>query len=87
MNSENRFPSIFQMIKNFSNDLKEYVAKGAPNVTIEDYTERLATCEKCPSLNNKAMRCMECGCLLEHKAKWKTTKCPLDKWKAQNVKE
>lgn len=31
------------------------------------------------------MRCGLCGCLLEHKAKWKTTTCP-DKptrWKEQ----
>ena len=28
------------------------------------------------------MRCGSCGCLLEHKARWKTSDCPLtpSKW-------
>ena len=31
------------------------------------------------------MRCGLCGCLLEHKAKWKTTTCPdkPERWKKQ----
>ena len=29
------------------------------------------------------MRCGSCGCLLEHKAKWKTADCPMSKWPAQ----
>jgi len=29
------------------------------------------------------MRCGLCGCLLEHKAKWKTTSCPDSRWKTQ----
>ena len=31
------------------------------------------------------MRCGKCGCLIQHKAKWKTTTCPINKWKAQVV--
>ena len=30
------------------------------------------------------MRCGKCGCLLEHKAKWKTADCPDNKWPKQN---
>ena len=69
-------PSIFQMIKNFSKDIVEYIAKGAVNVSSEDYAERLDACKACPHLKQKYMRCGLCGCLIEHKAKWKTTKCP-----------
>tara|TARA_R100000030_G_scaffold58753_1_gene44140 strand:+ start:1332 stop:1439 length:108 start_codon:yes stop_codon:yes gene_type:complete len=32
-------------------------------------------------------RCGACGCLVEHKAKWKTTDCPKGKWKPQNEKD
>ena len=86
--SENKeMPSIMQMIKNFSRDLVVYIAKGSPNVTEEDYKERLKTSETCPSFNKHAMRCTTCGCLIEHKAKWKTTFCPEEKWKSQNEKK
>ena len=69
-------PSFFQMAKNFAADLSKYVAQGAPNVTQPNYIRRLAACEACPHLIKDRMRCGKCGCLVEHKAKWKTTTCP-----------
>ena len=71
-------PNMWQMAKNFSSSLAEYLAKGAPNVTTVQYLERLDICNNCPKLIRKSMRCGQCGCLLEHKAKWKTTTCPDD---------
>ena len=65
-------PSFFQMAKSFTKDLAKYVKEGAPNVTPEDYEKRLDTCRSCEFLIEKSMRCGACGCLLEHKAKWKT---------------
>ena len=79
------YPSIFKMISNFSKELGTYIAQGAPNVTEEDYKERLETCLTCPSLKRDAMRCLTCGCKLEKKAKWKTADCPENKWKKQDV--
>ena len=35
------YPSVFKMISNFSKELGTYIAQGAPNVTEEDYKERL----------------------------------------------
>lgn len=34
------------------------------------------------------MRCGKCGCMVEHKAKWRTTTCPDDpqRWKPQDLK-
>ena len=80
-------PSIFQMAKNFSADLAKYIKEGAPNVSNKDYVERLEACNACPHLIKKSMRCGLCGCLLEHKAKWKTTTCPHkpSKWKEQYI--
>lgn len=76
-------PSIFTMAKNFSKELAKYIKEGAPNVSNKVYLERLETCNKCPHLIKKSMRCGLCGCLLEHKAKWKTTTCPdkPERWK------
>ena len=68
------------MAKNFAVDLAKYVADGAPNVSESNYKKRLQTCKSCPHLIKSSMRCGKCGCLLEHKAKWKTTTCPINKW-------
>ena len=78
--NEQKPPSIFKMMKTFTNDLVKYVKDGAPNVTPESYATRLDICNSCEHINKKSMRCMECGCLLEHKAKWRTTECPKNKW-------
>lgn len=76
MTKKKKMPSIFTMAKNFAKDLGKYIKEGAPNVSPKQYTERLEACNKCPNLKKKHMRCALCGCLVEHKAKWKTTTCP-----------
>ena len=81
--SKDEMPSLWQMAKSFSRDLTKYVAEGAPNVSETDYTQRLSDCNSCEYLVRDKMRCGKCGCLIEHKAKWKTTTCPINKWKAQ----
>jgi len=78
-------PNVFKMMKSFGKDLSKYVLAGAPNCTKEDYKERLLTCDACPHLLRHLMRCGKCGCLVEHKAKWKTTTCPEGKWKKQDL--
>lgn len=57
-----------------------------PNVSEEDYQERIDECFKCEHFLENLNRCGKCGCLVEYKARWKTTKCPIDKWKAQSLK-
>ncbi len=71
-----KMPSIFKMASNFAKDLSKYIKEGAPNVSHAQYTKRLEACAACPNLNQERMRCTLCGCLVEHKAKWKTTTCP-----------
>ena len=71
--------TLFQMVKTFSKEIVKYVAAGSPVVSLEDYEERLEVCNTCPHLIKKNQRCGKCGCLLQHKAKWKTTDCPIHK--------
>ena len=71
-------PNMFQMIRSFSKDLGKYIKEGAPNVTEEQYADRLEICSMCPHFIEKTMRCGVCGCLMEHKAKWQTAVCPDD---------
>ena len=77
-----KLPSFFTMAANFTKELAAYAAKGAPNVSTESYVKRLDACNACPFLIKDAMRCGKCGCLLEHKAKWRTSDCPAtpSKW-------
>jgi hypothetical protein len=79
-------PSVWQMAKNFSKEVAKYVAEGAPNVSQEDYEARLAACDACPHLMREKMRCGLCGCMLETKARWRTTTCPDDptRWAKQD---
>ena len=80
-------PNVFKMMKSFGKDLSKYVLAGAPNCSQEDYKERLLTCDACPHLMRNVMRCGKCGCLVEHKAKWRTTTCPISKWKPQDISD
>ena len=85
---EPKLPSLIEMAKNFSKDFAKYVASGAPNVSKKDYEERLEACGNCVYFIKDRMRCGKCGCLIEHKAKWKTAICPdiPPKWKPQIIK-
>ncbi len=42
--------SMFDMVKNFAKETIEYAKQGAPNVSTEDYQERLETCGGCEHL-------------------------------------
>ena len=77
-------PSIFRMMKSFTKDLAKYIKEGAPNISPEEYATRLDICNGCEHLKKASMRCGKCGCLLEHKAKWKTADCPDNRWPKQN---
>ena len=80
-------PTLFQMLKTFTKDTAEFVASGAPLVTRTDYAERLDACLSCEHIQKKHMRCGLCGCMLQLKAKMKTSTCPdkPSRWKPQQV--
>ena len=80
-------PNLFQMLRSFSKELVNYIKQGAPNVTPEDYADRLDTCSKCPHIKLHLMRCGICGCSMENKAKWKTATCPdnPERWEPQII--
>ena len=83
MSEEQKIPSIWEMAKEFTNSVAEWVAAGAPIVSKEDYSERLSDCNNCEHLLRKSMRCGECGCKVEYKARMKTKTCPIGVWKPQ----
>ncbi len=75
-----KFPSLFQMMKSFTKDLGKYIRDGGPNVTPDEYADRLDVCNTCEFFDKNAYRCTECGCMMQHKAKWATAVCPKNKW-------
>ena len=78
--NEQKPPSIFKMMKTFTSELANYIKEGAPNVTADAYAKRLDICSQCEHFIERTMRCGECGCMLQHKAKWRTSDCPKKKW-------
>jgi hypothetical protein len=56
------------------------LANGAQNVSKEEYIGRVDVCNTCVHFIHKDYTCGVCGCLMHIKAKWKTSKCPKDKW-------
>ena len=67
-------PSLFKMLRTFTEGVGEFIKKGAPIVTKEH-------------LQKKHMKCGLCGCMLQFKAKMQTADCPdkPSRWKAQEI--
>tara|TARA_R100001463_G_scaffold79454_1_gene133895 strand:+ start:1403 stop:1726 length:324 start_codon:yes stop_codon:yes gene_type:complete len=80
-------PPLKDQIVGFAKSFTKWVSEGAPLVTPKVYMERLTTCHVCPSFNKKQGRCLECGCMMEYKARMKTSECPKHKWKEEDVKK
>ena len=70
--------NVFKLSLQFAKEISEYIKKGAPNVTLDQYEERIKICSKCPHKKEGThfSTCGVCGCNLEIKAKWATSTCP-----------
>lgn len=85
--SKDEMPSTWQMVKSFTKELSNYISQGAPNVSVDDYVQRVEACESCEHYSKEKARCTLCGCLIQHKAQWKTSNCPdiPPRWKPQVI--
>jgi len=70
--------NIFKLTLQFAVEAAKYIKKGQPNVTPDQYEERLKICNTCPEKKEGTHNdiCGICGCKIALKAKWATTKCP-----------
>tara|TARA_R100001594_G_scaffold139074_1_gene183170 strand:+ start:398 stop:634 length:237 start_codon:yes stop_codon:yes gene_type:complete len=73
-------PSFLSMVKSIAKDTANWVKNGAKKVSKEEYIRRAEVCDSCVHFIHKSNTCGVCGCWMDVKAKWKTTKCPKDKW-------
>lgn len=63
---------------NLMNVIKDTISGEAQYVSEEKLKSRLAICKACPSL--LAGACTKCGCIVQLKAKYEESSCPVDKW-------
>jgi len=68
------------MIQQFGTDIAKFVRNGAPIVTKGQYQTRIGICNACEHIRHKTFSCGQCGCNMTLKAKFGTSKCPIDKW-------
>lgn len=75
-----KLPSLLQQAKNLATATAEHAKNGFKNAQEEEKQRRLSICKECPHLIPDSMRCGQCGCYLETKAAWASSKCPIGKW-------
>ena len=74
---KNKIKNLFCSVKNIVTD-----ASNGDNVVVNEssYKKRLETCKECPYLSDNKTYCTECGCIVELKAKFKSSTCPKNYW-------
>jgi hypothetical protein len=82
------YPSLPEQGKNLASFtfelIKNALETGALHVSDEVKNQRLEICRACEKYDPKQIRCIECGCFLEHKASFAIDSCPLKKWEESN---
>lgn len=79
-----QYPDFWDQMKNFTEFLKDVgvdVSEGHGIFVTDKVSEkRLNTCSECEHFNPEQKRCYLCGCFMEHKIKFKSSKCPDSRW-------
>lgn len=83
--NENQYPDFWNQIKGFQSFLKDMgkdvIVDGNSIIASEDkQSERLQICNECSQFNKQSKRCYLCGCFMENKIKFNSSKCPASKW-------
>lgn len=74
------FPSLIQQGKNLISSLKDITSGNGFLANDEIQRNRMDICRMCDQYSERRKRCKKCGCLLEAKVKFASSRCPLDKW-------
>lgn len=76
--------SLGGKLKNLSNSINNIISDGIRGkeilANVELIEKRLETCKECPYLSDNKTYCTECGCIVELKAKFKSSTCPKNYW-------
>ncbi|MFN0053807.1 MAG: DUF6171 family protein [Planctomycetales bacterium] len=63
---------------NFAEALAAFASLQDPELTVEQYEERLTVCDGCE--HRQVVACRLCGCNLPYVARSKTSQCPAGLW-------
>lgn len=66
---------------NFTIAVFKHIIDGFRKTSRFNWQLRILTCMDCEHSKNEWKECDVCGCPIEEKAKWKSEKCPKNKWK------
>lgn len=77
-----RTPTLLQKAASFAKAVVRHVADGATQASDEMVQQRMAVCHGCDRFDVQRVRCLECGCGLTLKSRWRTSTCPLGKWES-----
>lgn len=82
--SESEFPSISEQAKNLTNLVQSTILDAIKGnkvfVSDEEKENRMAICKVCEYYHEEHVRCLKCGCFLEHKSSYSASTCPINKW-------
>ena len=81
--------NIFKLTLQFAREASKYIKEGRPNVSPDQYQERLEICDTCThkKVGTHNDTCGLCGCKIALKAKWATTECPDKPTRWPEIKE
>lgn len=74
------FPGMAKMAVEFAKQSAKYIAANRPKREPEEVERIKQICEDCDEHNAEKKRCYLCGCRIDIKMTWATTRCPLKKW-------
>lgn len=85
MSEEKNYPSLPEQGKNlakFTWDVIKKAMTDGESLLVSDSTfqKRVEICKGCDRYDESQNRCIECGCMLEGKARFALDGCPLGKW-------
>ena len=76
---EKSYPGVATMAVGLAKETVKYVKEGRPKKSDDEIERIRAICEACNDFS-ETRRCYHCGCRMDIKMTWATTKCPLKKW-------
>lgn len=84
-----KLPSLVQQVGTYVQHTARWLARGLATVSQEEYAQRIAICQACPSGQNvtspRGPRCADCGCIIATKAARRVesrgqSDCPRGHW-------
>ncbi len=78
--AKEKFPPMIWMAVEYTKEGIAYLVAGRPRRTQDEQDACWIICELCNQFNKETKRCRKCGCFMEGKIPWKTSRCKAGKW-------